>query len=86
MSDVDNKKITKKVNVGAKKKLKNANKERVKKIKMTMTKREEIALDKSLAVDNNVSNFLIILIFIICFVVGIGVGFILNAIALNGGI
>ena len=56
-----------------------------KKIRMSMTKAEEKKLDEGIQKDDNMSIGLIILILVLCFVVGISLGYLLYKIALNGG-
>ena len=50
-----------------------------------MTKAEEKKLDEGIQKDDNMSIGLIILILVLCFVVGISLGYLLYKIALNGG-
>lgn len=58
---------------------------KLKKIRMSMTKAEEKKLDEGVQKDDNMSIGLIILILVLCFVVGISLGYLLYNIALNGG-
>ena len=58
---------------------------KLKKIRMSMTKAEEKKLDEGIQKDDNMSIGLIILILVLCFVVGISLGYLLYNIALNGG-
>ena len=58
---------------------------KLKKIRMSMTKAEEKKLDEGIQKDDNMSIGLIILILVLCFVVGISLGYLLYKIALNGG-
>ena len=60
-------------------------KSKLKKIRMSMTKAEEKKLDEGIQKDDNMSIGLIILILVLCFVVGISLGYLLYNIALNGG-
>lgn len=55
-----------------------------KKIRMSMTKAEEIALDKAIDMDNKVSTLFIVVVLVLCFIVGISLGCFLYKIALTG--
>lgn len=55
-----------------------------KKIRMSLSKKEEKALDKAAERDDDMSILAIILILVICFIVGILLGCFLYKIAING--
>lgn len=58
---------------------------RAKKVRMSMSKAEEKRLEKGMQQDDNMSIGLMVLILVVCFVVGITLGYLLYRIALNGG-
>lgn len=58
---------------------------RAKKVRMSMSKTEEKRLEKGMQQDDNMSIGLMVLILVVCFVVGITLGYLLYRIALNGG-
>lgn len=57
-----------------------------KKIKMSLSKSEEQKLDKEARMDDNFSIVMIIIILVLCFIVGITLGFLLYQLAITGGI
>lgn len=56
------------------------------KIRMSLTKSEERKMDKEIAVSDNMSMGVIVLILAVCFVVGITLGYFLYKIAINGAL
>ena len=56
------------------------------KIRMSFTKAEEQKMDKEIEVSDNMSMGVIVLILVICFVVGIALGYFLYKIAINGAL
>lgn len=56
------------------------------KIRMSLTKAEEKKMDKEIEVSDNMSMGVIVLILVICFVVGIALGYFLYKIAINGAL
>lgn len=65
---------------------KKRNKIRVKRISMSLTKNEEQEIDKAIEKNDKMSIMVIIVILVLCFVVGISLGWILYNIAINGKI
>ena len=65
---------------------KKRNKIRVKRISMSLTKNEEQEIDKAMEKNDKMSIMVIVVILVLCFVVGISLGWILYNIAINGKI
>lgn len=59
---------------------------KLKKISMSLTKKEENELDNYIEKSDNISIVVIVAILIVCFIVGISLGYILYRIAINGAI
>lgn len=59
---------------------------KLKRISMSLTKKEEKELDNYIEKSDNVSIVVIVAILIVCFIVGISLGYILYRIAINGAI
>lgn len=62
---------------------KNRKKVKARKIKMTYTDKEEKELDKAIENEDNLSITVMIIILILCFIVGIFLGYVLYRIAIN---
>lgn len=74
---VDDKKQSKSNNRVVKKKVKS------RKIKMSFTAKEERKMDNQIEVENNISVAFMMFILVLCFIVGISLGYILYRIAIN---
>ena len=55
-----------------------------KKIRMSFSKVEEQKMDKAIERDDNMSVMLIVIVLVLCFIVGISLGYLLYRIAING--
>ena len=56
-----------------------------KKIKMSLTKAEEKKIDKEVENSDRMSIFVMVVILVVCFVLGISLGYVLYRLALTGG-